>query len=102
MQVKIFFEYIRWYFFFCQGIDSLFKKIGCDRRQIDHLLQSHDGVTEDNILRYLGIIEERTNELLSAQATMNAKVEMLMGNIVGLFGFFNRNKMFHCVNVHRI
>jgi hypothetical protein len=56
------------------GINSLFKKIGCDRRQIDHLLQSHEGVTEDNMLRYLGIIEERTNELLTAQATINAKV----------------------------
>ncbi|CAF3543571.1 unnamed protein product [Rotaria sordida] len=55
------------------GIDSLFKKIGCDRRQIDNLLQSHEGVTEDNMLRYLGIIEERTNELLMAQATTNAK-----------------------------
>ncbi|CAF4165116.1 unnamed protein product, partial [Rotaria sp. Silwood2] len=55
------------------GIDSLFKKIGCDRRQIDNLLQSHEGVTEDNMLRYLGIIEERTNELLTAQATINAK-----------------------------
>ncbi|CAF4544001.1 unnamed protein product [Rotaria sp. Silwood1] len=55
------------------GIDSIFKKIGCDRRQIDHLLQSHEGVTEDNMLRYLGTIEERTNELLMAQATMNAK-----------------------------
>jgi len=56
------------------GIDSLFKKIGCDRRQIDHLLRSHEGVTEDNMLKYLGIIEERTNELLTAQATINAKV----------------------------
>ena len=57
------------------GIDSLFKKIGCDRRQIDQLLQSNDGVTEDNMLRYLGIIEERTNELLTAQATIAAKVK---------------------------
>jgi chromosome segregation ATPase len=61
--------------FFTLGIDSLFKKIGCDRRQIDHLLQSHEGVTEDNILRYLGIIEERTNELLIAQAAITAKVK---------------------------
>jgi len=58
-----------------QGIDSLFKKIGCDRRQIDHLLQSHEGVTEDNMLKYLGIIEERTNELLTAQAAITARVK---------------------------
>ncbi|CAF1591385.1 unnamed protein product, partial [Didymodactylos carnosus] len=59
------------------GIDSLFKKIGCDRRQIDHLLQSHEGVTEDNMLKYLGIIEERTNELLIAQSTIHAKEQNL-------------------------
>ena len=62
-------------FSICIGVDSLFKKIGCDRRQIESLLQSQDGVTEDNMLRYLGIIEERTNELLTAQATINAKVK---------------------------
>ncbi|CAM2706555.1 unnamed protein product [Rotaria socialis] len=55
------------------GIDSIFRKIGCDRRQIESLLQSHEGVTEENMLRYLGIIEERTNELLMAQAATHAK-----------------------------
>ena len=59
---------------FVVGIQSLFKKIGCDRQQIDHLLQSHEGVTEENMLKYLGIIEERANELLTAQATIQAKV----------------------------
>ncbi|CAF0772474.1 unnamed protein product [Adineta steineri] len=55
------------------SIDSLFTKIGCDRQLIEHLLQSHEGVTEDNVLRFLGIIEERTNELLTAQAAISAK-----------------------------
>ncbi len=69
------------------GIDSLFKKIGCDRRQIDHLLRSHEGVTEDNMLKYLGIIEERTNELLIAQATIHAKVKKksIFGNTYFMF-----------------
>ena len=56
------------------GIGSLFNKAGCDRQQIDHLLHSQEGVTEDNMLRYLGIVEERINELLTAQATILAKV----------------------------
>ena len=56
------------------GIDSLFNKAGCDRQQVEHLLHSHEGVTEDNLLRYLGIVEERINELLTAQATILAKV----------------------------
>jgi hypothetical protein len=29
------------------------------------------------MLRYLGIIEERTNELLTAQATIHAKVKRI-------------------------
>jgi hypothetical protein len=33
------------------------------------------------MLRYLGIIEERTNELLIAQATISAKVEHKLINI---------------------
>ena len=52
----------------------MFKKVGCDRTQIDHLLQNHRGVSEENILRHLGIIEQRTNELLMAQAIIQAKV----------------------------
>lgn len=59
---------------FYLGIDSIFRKIGCDRRKMEHLLQSHEGVTEENMLKYLGIIEERTNELLMAQAAIHAKV----------------------------
>jgi hypothetical protein len=69
-------------FFIEIGVDSLFKKIGCDRRQMEHLLQSHDGVTEDNITKYLGIIEERTNELLTAQATITAKVKYEFLNLI--------------------
>jgi regulator of replication initiation timing len=83
----LFFSFFSFRFISCYfpGIDSLFKKIGCDRRQIEHLLQSHEGVTEDNMLRYLGIIEERTNELLSAQATINAKVSIKSRNIFCYF-----------------
>lgn len=84
------------------GIDSLFKKIGCDRRQIDQLLQSHEGVTEDNMLRYLGIIEERTNELLTAQATINAKVPRLSFVVSRSILSAHRNKICRYVNVHQI
>lgn len=56
------------------GIESLFKKINCDRSQIDILLLSKEGVTETNMSQYLGIIDSRTDELLKWQAILAAKV----------------------------
>lgn len=57
-----------------KGIESLFKKINCDRSQIDVLLLSKEGVTEMNMQQYLGIIDSRTDELLKWQAILAAKV----------------------------
>ena len=56
------------------GIDSLFKKINCDRTQIEMLLLSKEGVTEANMSQYLGIIDSRTDELLKWQSLLAAKV----------------------------
>lgn len=55
------------------GIESLFNKINCDRSAIDDMLGAATGVTEGNMLQYLGIIEQRTNELLAIQAYTNSK-----------------------------
>ncbi|XP_076452028.1 outer dynein arm-docking complex subunit 1-like [Babylonia areolata] len=55
------------------GIDSLFNKINCDRSAIDDMLGAATGVTEGNMLQYLGIIEQRTNELLAVQTYINSK-----------------------------
>jgi len=46
------------------GVDSLFGKISCDRASIDDMLGAQAGITDQNMLQYLGIIEERTNHLL--------------------------------------
>ena len=55
------------------GIESLFKKINCDRSQLDILLLSKEGVTETNMAQYLGIIDSRTDELLKWQSILAAK-----------------------------
>lgn len=49
------------------GIDSLFNKISCERTAIDDMLGAQTGVQDRNMIQYLGIIEQRTNELLSVQ-----------------------------------
>ena len=60
------------------GIDSLFSKIGCDGSSITELLGGHAGVTENTVLQFLGIVEQRTNELLQLQAFIHAKVHKHM------------------------
>lgn len=45
------------------GIQNLFFKIGCQNLAASEMLGSA-GVTESNMMQYLGIIEERTNELV--------------------------------------
>lgn len=56
------------------GIESLFNKINCDQTAISDLLGSSSGITDSNMLQYLGIIEQRTNELLAVQTFLNMKV----------------------------
>lgn len=54
------------------GIDSLFTKINCDRSPIVEML-GDAGVTETNMMQYLGIVEQRTNELLQLFAFVQAR-----------------------------
>eukprot|EP00128_Syssomonas_multiformis_P012257 Colp12_sorted_trinity150504_noHs@18467 len=44
-------------------IQTIFNRIGCDRSAITDML-GNAGVTETNMMQYLGIIEQRTNEIL--------------------------------------
>ncbi|CAI8006655.1 Outer dynein arm protein 1 [Geodia barretti] len=55
------------------GVDSVFTKTGCDSSAITSLLGGHSGVTETTILQYLGVVEQKTNELLQLQAFIKAK-----------------------------
>lgn len=53
------------------SVQDIFSKLGCDTAAVRELL-GEDGVTDKNIMAYLGIMEQRTNELLRAQATVKA------------------------------
>ena len=52
----------------------MFNKIGCSKAEIEELLGSAAGVTDNNIILYLSIIEQRTNELLQIQHYLQHKV----------------------------
>mmetsp|Transcript_73304 Transcript_73304/g.177306 ORF Transcript_73304/g.177306 Transcript_73304/m.177306 type:complete len:548 (+) Transcript_73304:193-1836(+) len=49
------------------AIQSIFVKIGCHTPSVAELLGAQ-GVTETNMMQYLGIVEQRINELLHAYA----------------------------------
>eukprot|EP00658_Telonema_sp_P-2_P054229 TRINITY_DN4314_c0_g1_i3.p1 TRINITY_DN4314_c0_g1~~TRINITY_DN4314_c0_g1_i3.p1 ORF type:complete len:579 (+),score=272.54 TRINITY_DN4314_c0_g1_i3:85-1821(+) len=46
------------------GIHAIFTNIGCNMNGVSEVLGT-GGVTEGNIMTYLGLIEQRTNEMLS-------------------------------------
>ncbi|XP_043918995.1 coiled-coil domain-containing protein 63-like [Protopterus annectens] len=55
------------------GVDSLFKKINCDHSVLDEMLGASAGIRNNNIMQYMGLIEQRTNEILSIQSYLNSK-----------------------------
>jgi len=50
------------------GVNGLFAKTGCDRSSIELMLGAQEGCTDQNVLQYVGIIEERANQLLLTRA----------------------------------
>ena len=62
------------------GIQSLFSRIGCSTSQLSEML-GNQGVTESNMMQYLGIIEQRTNEILQGYSTVAAgEVSSILGH----------------------
>ncbi|XP_060708398.1 coiled-coil domain-containing protein 114 [Hemiscyllium ocellatum] len=56
-----------------EKIDSLFNGMNCDRSVLDEMLGSSSGIRDNNVMQYLGLIEQRTNELLSIQSYLASK-----------------------------
>lgn len=49
------------------GIQSIFTRIGATQGSVDEML-GNQGVTESNMMQYLGIIEQKTTEILQSYA----------------------------------
>ncbi|XP_063724030.1 coiled-coil domain-containing protein 63-like [Symsagittifera roscoffensis] len=56
-----------------KAIQSVFDKIECPRESIEDLLGANQGIKENNMMQYLGIVEERTNELLRIKSYIDFK-----------------------------
>ncbi|XP_038863383.1 coiled-coil domain-containing protein 63-like [Salvelinus namaycush] len=55
------------------GIDSVCHNIDCDRSVIEDKLGSSTGIRDSTIMTYLGLVERRTNELLTLQSFLSSK-----------------------------
>ena len=55
------------------GVESLFNKSGCDGSAILEMLGGSAGVSDSNLLQYLGLIEQRANELLQLHSFVHVK-----------------------------
>ena len=63
---------------FSVAIQSVFDKIECPRESIEDLLGANQGIKENNMMQYLGIVEERTNELLRIKSYIDFKVRAFL------------------------
>jgi len=57
------------------GIHAIFMNIGCNMNGVSEVLGT-GGVTEGNIMTYLGLIEQRTNEMLSMYLQLHKQTEI--------------------------
>lgn len=56
------------------GVNSIFSELECDPALMQDTLGSSAGITENNIMSYLGLVEQKTDELLTIQAFLRSKV----------------------------
>ena len=57
-----------------QGIQAVFDKIGCNPDAVTAVSAGNQGVTESNMMHYLGILEQRTNEILQMYAAVQLQL----------------------------
>lgn len=60
------------------GIQSIFNKIGCNQSALSEML-GNAGVTDGNMMQYLGVIEQRTNEILQMYAAVQMQQQGATG-----------------------
>jgi hypothetical protein len=60
------------------GAWRVFNKIGCNT-EVNRALLGEDGVTDHNVMQYLGVIEQRTNEILQMFAASRTARGRLAG-----------------------
>ncbi len=52
------------------GIQSIFNRLGCNTQQALEAVGGTQGVTEANMLKFMGMIEQKTNEIVQVYQTL--------------------------------
>ncbi|KAM9859329.1 coiled-coil domain-containing protein 114 [Aulostomus maculatus] len=55
------------------GVSRIFCKVECDSSVLEDMLGSSSGISNNNIMSYLGLVEKKTNELLTIKAFLDYK-----------------------------
>ncbi|XP_064153992.1 outer dynein arm-docking complex subunit 1-like isoform X1 [Anguilla rostrata] len=55
------------------GVSDVFQEIGCDRSVIEDMLGSSSGIRDSDLITYLSLVEQKTNELLTIQSYLMSK-----------------------------
>lgn len=67
-----------------EGISAMFEQAGCGTPAVRSLL-GEGGVSEANMMQYLGILEQRTNEILQVCMINAASIHSFIHPFVYLF-----------------
>lgn len=65
---------------FCSSfleLSSILSSLQCDLSVIEDRLGTSAGITDDNIVLHLGVVEQKINELLTIQAFLSSKVSFV-------------------------
>uniref|UniRef100_A0A8B9H108 Coiled-coil domain containing 114 n=1 Tax=Astyanax mexicanus TaxID=7994 RepID=A0A8B9H108_ASTMX len=55
------------------GVSTVLKTINFDQSMVEYLPGSSSGIRNNNIMTYLSLVEQKTNEMLTIQAFVNSK-----------------------------
>ncbi len=84
------------------GLDSMFKRIDCNLGQMGGMLGSSSGITDSNLMTYLGMVEQKASELLTIQAFIKSKVPKRLHSLQHIYIYiYNENltfTMYECYN----
>lgn len=62
------------------GVSRTFAALQCDRSLVEDLLGLSTGISDNNIMFYLGLVEQKTNQLLTIQDFIKSKVSVVAFN----------------------
>ena len=80
-------------------IYSAFERVGCSRKVLEDMLGLNVPINTNNMIVYLGIIEQRANELLNILHYVNLKVSRSLSLSLSLYNNNNNSNSYNRPNM---